>query len=117
MRRYFPLLALLYLITACTTLDKLNNNHTNTDPPILSQEQLQRPFVKVGTLEVTRNFLWSMRQLEAADLSWGFRALQKEAYKLSADAVILPEITAVTRSFALVPYTEIRARGIAIQFR
>lgn len=98
-------------------------------PPILAPDEIIRPYVKVGTLRVTRTVLgaaeipkgWSggAKDIHDADFAWGSHALREEAAKIGADAVILPEIKAEMNRLYLffIPSTEFTAKGVAIKFR
>ena len=76
-------------------------------PPILAQDQLFRPYVKIGKIEVTRNVYAHFDYMIVPDIrEWAWRSLRAEAEKLGADAVILPEVTGTTFTFMFVPSTE-----------
>lgn len=119
-----PALATL-LFTACAAL----HPPAAALPPVLAQDEATKPFAKLGTIEVTRRVLGTvelphqlagrLQQPSDANYAWGLQALREEAAKLHADAVILPEITGETSQFYLffIPYTNFRAKGIAIRFR
>lgn len=85
-------------------------------PPLLSQDELLRPYDKVATIEVTRERYGFPEDLTLEDFSWGYYALREEAAKMGADAVIFPEVRAERQVFTFVPTTELKARGIAIKF-
>lgn len=86
-------------------------------PPILTQDELLRPYQKVGKIEV-RRVRWGDREdLTPADYGWAKDALRAEAAKIGADAVILPEVKVEMDTYLFFPKSEITARGTAIKFR
>lgn len=86
-------------------------------PPILAEDELIRPFVKLGRIQVTRE-VYGADYMAAADIrEWGFAAIRAEAAKMGADAVILPEISGHNATFVVLPATEYRASGVAIRFK
>ena len=89
---------------------------TESLPPLLAQDELLRPYHKMASIEVSRERYGSPSDLTPADYSWGYRALQQEAAKIGADAVILPEIKVEMESYILFPTSEIKAKGVAIKF-
>ena len=86
-------------------------------PPILAQDELLRPFQKIGVIEVQRERYGSPEDLTQADYSWGYRVLREQAAKMGADAVIFPEIKSDLQTYILFPSSEMTAKGIAIKFR
>ena len=86
-------------------------------PPILTQDELLRPYAKMGVIEVHRERYGSTLDLSPADLNWGNQALREEAAKLGADAVIFPELKAEQETHIFFPSSELTAKGIAIKFR
>ena len=86
-------------------------------PPILTQDELLRPYQKMGVIEVERERYGSPEDLSPADYNWGYQALREEAAKMGADAVIFPEVKAEQESYLLFPSSEMKAKGIAIKFR
>lgn len=112
---FLALLSLLAL-TACMRIETLDKRVTPADPPIMSIESVQKPYVKVATIQTARRVLGSINELDADDLEWGYRALRKEACRVGADAVLFPEISTDFRSFSLIPYTVIKAKAIAVRF-
>jgi len=87
-------------------------------PPILSQDELIRPFVKLGRIQITREVYGIVdTNLTPAIREWGFTAIRTEAAKMGADAVILPEVVGQTITYLVMPTTEYRASGIAIRFK
>jgi hypothetical protein len=91
--------------------------HTAELPPLLTQDELLRPYQKVANITVTRERYGSLGHLTADDYQWAYQALREEASKLGADAVILPEIKMDQQSYLVFPVSEIRAKAVAIKFR
>lgn len=85
--------------------------------PILSQDELIRPYVKLGRIQVTREVYGSDYALSPDIKAWGFNAIRQEAEKLGADAVTLAEVTGRTTTTGIIPSTEYRATGFAIKFK
>lgn len=86
-------------------------------PPILAQDELLRPYQKMGVIEVERERYGFPQDISPADNSWGYQALREEAARMGADAVIFPEVKAERESYIFFPSSEITAKGIAIKFR
>ena len=86
-------------------------------PPILTQEELLRPYDKVAEIVVHRNRFGLPADLTSSDYSWAYQTLREEAAKLGADAVILPELKMETQTYDLFPTNSMRAKGLAIRFR
>lgn len=86
-------------------------------PPIMTQDELQRPYVKLGALEYSRSRIGSVEGLTTQDYEWAYGELREGARRLGADAVILPEVRVEQSTYLLFPSGEIKAKGIAIQFR
>ncbi len=87
-------------------------------PPILTQEELIRPYIKLGRIRITREvFGIADYVLTPAIREWGFNAVRAEAAKMGADAVILPEVTGQSITYLVIPSTEYQATGIAIKFK
>ena len=104
---------MLVLITSCATLPP-----TGDLPPILTQDELIRSYVKIGRIQATREVYWIADHQIYPDIrEWGLTAIRTEAAKLGADAVILPEVTGHTTTYLVIPTTEYRATGIAIKFK
>ncbi len=86
-------------------------------PPTLSQDELIRPYVKLGRIQITREVFvtdWAVTQ----DIrEWGIKAVREEAAKMGADAVIFPEVTGRSITTLMVPASEYRATGVAIKFK
>ena len=91
-------------------------------PPILSQEELIRPFEKLGRIQVTREVYLIDETPASSDMrAWGYQAIREEAAKMNADAVILPEVIGHTTTPVILPSvlpaTVYRATGVAIKFK
>ena len=86
-------------------------------PPIFSQEELSRPYVKVGQLTVSRERYGAPEDLTPADYDWAYRALRTEAARIDADGIILPEVNVQNSTYIFFPSSEISARAMAIRFR
>ncbi|MBU5614985.1 hypothetical protein [Geomonas azotofigens] len=111
---FLPVLLLL-LAVACGGCTRVV--YRADAPPILTQEEILRPFQKVGTIEVHRVRYGAKEDLTPADYSWANDALRAEAAKIGADAVILPEVKVEMDTFIFFPKSEMTARGTAIKFR
>ena len=86
-------------------------------PPVLTQDELLRPYTKVGTIEVSRKRWGSSSEVTAEDFRWAKDALRAEAAKIGADAVMLPEVSVELHQFLFFPKSEMKAKGTAIKFR
>lgn len=106
-------LLMLLLLTACASLQ----NTQASPPPVLAQDEVFRPYVKVGTVEVFGKRFAHPDDIKDEIGEWAHDALSTEAAKVGADAVIFPEIHTEKSSFLFIPVTTINARGIAIKFR
>jgi len=109
----FLLLCAILVTCGCATLSADIGN----GPPILGQEELLRPYQKVGTIEVRRSRYGSHEDLTPADYEWAHDALRAEAAKIGADAVIFPEVTVELHTYIIFPKSEMKAKGTAIKFR
>lgn len=111
------LLCLALLMSGCAWLAP-NRPVAGDLPPILSQDELIRPYVKVGRIQITRDVYGIVDTLMTPEIrEWGYNAVRAEAAKMGADAVILPEVTGRSITYLVVPSTEYRATGIAIKFK
>jgi hypothetical protein len=107
------LVLLLSLLTSCATLMPMYDL-----PPIIAEDEMVRPHVKLGRIQVTREVYGVVDYQLPPDIrEWGLNAIRAEAAKMGADAVILPEVSGHSVSFVLIPTTEYRASGIAIKFK
>lgn len=83
-------------------------------PPILSQDELIRPYTTLGRIQVTLDqYIVPLPDVQ----EWGQRALREEAGRMGADAVTFPEISSRPAPHIVVPATEYRAAGVAIRFK
>ncbi|MEI7816432.1 MAG: hypothetical protein WCI45_04475 [Desulfuromonadales bacterium] len=101
-------------LTSCSTTNK--SSHAS-DLPILSQDELIRPYTKLARIQVTRETYGSDYSLTPDIKAWGLAAVRQEAEKMGADAIMLPEVTGRTTSYGILPSTEYRATGFAIKFK
>jgi hypothetical protein len=107
------LLCCVFLGSGCAT-----TRHSGGElPPILMQDELLRPYQKIGIIEVHRERYGSPADLSPSDYNWGYQALREEAAKIGADAVIFPEVKAEQETYILFPTSEMKAKGVAIKFR
>lgn len=107
------LLGALLLCFGCAT----NQVYTGELPPVLAQDELLRPYQRVAVLEVRRERYGAPTDVSPADYNWAYDALRREAGRISADAVILPEVTVELQQYVLFPSSEMKAKGVAIKFR
>lgn len=113
-----PALACLLLLVLLTCSCSLFGTAKHQElPPILTEDELLRPYVKLGRIQVTREVFGSDYMVTSDIKEWGFSAIRAEAAKMGADAVILPEVSGHTSTFTVLPATEYRASGVAIRFK
>jgi len=87
-------------------------------PPVLSREEVLRPYQKVAVVEVHRTRYGSPSDLTPQDYAWVYDALRQEASRLGADAVIFPEVKVeVEQNYIMFPSSEMRGKGVAIKFQ
>jgi len=87
-------------------------------PPILGEDEIIRPYVKLGRIQITREVYGVADYVLTPDIrAWGFQVVREEAAKMGADAVISPEVTGRTTTYLVLPSTEYRATGVAIKFK
>ena len=111
------ILSLLFLLASlaasgCASFQK----PTTTPPPVLAQDELFRPYTKLGVIEVSRQRFGSIEDLMGEGNEWAYEALSAEAARIGADAVIFPEIWSEKGSHLLFPSTDVKAKGVAIKF-
>jgi len=112
------LLMVLLLISVVSTGCSLTRQGMRADElPILSQDELIRPYIKLGRIQVTREVYGTDYSISADITAWGLAAVRQEALKLGADAVMLPEVTGRTITSGIFPLTEYCASGFAIKFK
>lgn len=85
-------------------------------PPVLRQDEVLRPYHKVAEIEVRRDRYGSTSDLTPEDYNWAYVALEQEAARMGADAVILPEVKVELEKFIIFPTSRMTARGVAIKF-
>lgn len=118
MRSIFLLVIMLASLAGCAAVPAFNTGTGNL-PPVMELHELQQPYHRVGRIQVTRTVYVNDYALTPYLQEWGLDALRLEAYKMNADAVILPEISSRETSifiFPAFPATEYRATGVAIKF-
>lgn len=89
----------------------------NDELPILSQDELIRPYTKIGRIQITREVFFTDYAITPDIMAWGLAAVRHEAERMGADAVILPEVTGRITTYNILPSTEYRATGFAIKFK
>lgn len=113
------LLSMLLLTCGCSALPF--GTGLNSAPPVLALEEAEkRPYIKIGRINIRRTVYINDYAMSPNLQEWAVEALQHEAEKLGADAVILPEIS--SRELSQVglpsfPATEYKAAGTAIRFK
>ena len=111
-RAVLTVLAITMLLTSCARVSFKGEGKDL--PPILTQDEILRPYDKVGRIQITVD----MYATEVPNLQeWGYRTLREEASKMQADAIILPEVTSRPTTYLIVPSNEYRATGVAIRFK
>lgn len=88
-------------------------------PPVMTMEEVKRPYNRIGRINVTRTVYISDYVLPPTLHEWALQTLREEAGRLDADAVILPEVSSRETAvfiFPSFPATEYRAAGVAIKF-
>lgn len=113
--------ALLALLLICAVLFTwgcaTTPNKCEDLPPILTQDELLRPYQNAGGIEVRRSRYGSPADFVPDDYSWAYLSLRKEAARIGADAVIFPEVKVQQEIYLFFPTSEIKAKGTAINFR
>lgn len=122
MRNHFhhiiPWFLIILMLAGCSAVPV--NHATEHYPPIMTLEELSRPYIKLGRIKIIREVNWSDYSFRPDLQEWAQNALREEAYKMGADAVILPEITSRQLTVVILPAfpaTEYRATGVAIKFK
>lgn len=116
--RFASLMILVLLTGSCTFASSWMSPVGNRDlPPILSQDEIIRPFNKLGRIKVTREVFVTDYAVTPEIRAWGYQAIREEAAKMEADAVILPEVTGRTITSLITTSTEYLATGVAIKFK
>ena len=86
-------------------------------PPILGPEQVTRPYDRLDVVQAVRERFYDVTELTADDYAWARRALQEEALKLGADAVIGVDVRLQVHTYQYFPSSELLAIGTAIKYR
>jgi len=109
----------LIIMTALTAAgcSALKPAYVGEMPPLLSQDEVIRPYIKLGRVQVTRETYGSDYTMTPDIKEWGSNAVRMEAGKMGADAVMFLEITGGTTVYGILPSTEYRASGVAIKFK
>jgi hypothetical protein len=117
--RRFGLQALVMtlLLVGCAGVDSNTRNDSSGLPPILTQDEVVRPYIQLGRIQITREVFNTDVLIKADVYDWGTAALRREAAKMGADAVIFPEVSGDNTTTGLLPSTEFRATGVAIKFK
>ena len=111
-RAIFMVLWIAFSLMACAGLQQ-----SSALPVVVKAEDLVgRGYERIGHVQVAKE-RYGVDVLSADDYGWAHVALQEEARKIGADAILQPELTINSQSLLLVPITEIRARATAIRFR
>ncbi|MBW4054879.1 MAG: hypothetical protein HIU83_05670 [Proteobacteria bacterium] len=101
-------------INSCSTIGQPSYNN---NLPVFSQNDLAQPYTQIGRIHVTRETYGSDFTLSPDIKAWGMAAVQQEAEKMGADAVMSLEITGRTTYYGIIPSTEYSAAGFAIKFK
>jgi hypothetical protein len=112
---------LLALLTGCSAIP-VTKPYPKDLPPVLAQDELLRPYEKLGRIQITREVYFTDYDLKFDPKlqEWGIKSLREEAQKMGADALIFPEVTSrqiTIVMFPAFPATEYRAAGVAIKFK
>lgn len=102
------------LLNGCSTT---RQNSRNNDLPLLSQDELIRPYKKLGRIQVTREVVGTDYSMTPDIKAWGLAAVRQEAEKMGADAIMSLEVTGRTTTYGIIPSTEYIATGFAIKFK
>lgn len=119
MRRANKLLILLIILCTLALLTSgcIARRSSNDGLPVLSQDELIRPYTKLGRIQVTRETYLPDNTVSADIKAWGLAAVRQEAEKMGADAIMLLEVSGNTTAYGVIPLTEYRATGFAIKFK
>jgi hypothetical protein len=116
-KRSILLTVLLLAVTISAGCSTTRSSSRADELPILSQDELIRPYIKLGRIQVTREVYGADYAVSPDITAWGLSAVRQEAAKLGADAIMLPEVTGRTTTSGIFPLTEYRATGFAIKFK
>lgn len=117
--RFFTIIVTLMLLVGCSAVPITRPDHGNL-PPVLSQDELLKPYTKIGRIQITREVYFQDYHYDPNLQEWGLQALREEAHKMGADAIIFPEVTSKQNTvilFPAFPATEYRAAAVAIKFK
>lgn len=104
---------MLTLLSSCATTLYYEGDGKNL-PPVLSQDEIIRPYTSLGRIQIELDlYIAQIQELN----DWGYRALQEEAVKMGADAVMFPEISSKPAPHLIIPAQTYRAVGVAIRFK
>lgn len=121
MRNYMFILILSFLlpVLGCSALPF--SSGMASDTPILTMEEVsERSYTKIGRINIRRTVHLNDYVISPNLQEWAVEALQQEATKLGADAIIFPEVSSRELSqigIPSFPATEYRASGTAIRFK
>jgi hypothetical protein len=117
--RRFGLQALVVtlLLAGCAGVDSNTRDDSSAFPPILTQDEVVRPYTRLGRIQITREVFTTDALVKTDVYDWGTAALRREAAKMGADAIIFPEVSGENVKSGLLPSTEFRATGVAIKFK
>ncbi len=112
---------LTILTTACAAVPDLRTLPAEP-PPVMAMDELVQPYERIARIQVVREVYFTDYKLsQDPNLhEWAIDALQTEAAKLGADALILPEISSEQINIAFFPSfpaTRYRAGAVAIKFK
>ena len=110
-------LVLASLLAGCAGVDSNTRDDSSDLPPILTQDEVVRPYIRLGRIKITREVFTTDALIKSDVYDWGTAALRREAAKMGADAVIFPEVNGAHTTTGLLPSTEFRATGVAIRFK
>lgn len=92
--------------------------HTHGLPPVLAQDEVLKPYDKLGTITVRRDRYGDPEALLTPDdYQWAYQALREKAAEMHADAVILPEVTVEATTYLFYPTSHVTGKGVAIKFK
>ena len=98
-------------------MDSNTRDDASDLPPLLTQDEVVRPYIKLGRIQITREVFTTDALVSTDVYDWGTAALRREAAKMGADAVIFPEINGTHTTSGVIPMTEFRVSGVAIKFK
>lgn len=110
-------LVMTLLLAGCAGVDSNTRDDSSSLPPILNQDEVMRPYVKLGRIQITREVFTTDALVSTDVYDWGTAALRREAARMGADAIIFPEVNGNHTTSGVVPSTEFRATGMAIKFK